>query len=492
MVYIVSGERGIRRKSGTSRKRRPGTFGRHTRQIVDGVEPGSAPGAEVREMKKTLVIIAILVVGGVSFIAYKWSRISKENGPQYTRITAERGSITKTVAASGSVTPNLDVEIKCKASGEVVTLPYDLSDKVQEGDLLVELDREDEERNVELSRVTLHESQARLSRARENLGVAERDLATSRERAEIDLEVAGAHADDARAGADRIQDLFDRGFVSQEEYEQSRTQLVAAEAEVDAAGLRFTELASQEAALALLRQDVVLAQANVESAEINLRSAQQRLEDTRVYAPMDGIVTARYVQIGQIIASGISNTTGGTPVMTISDLSRLYILARVDESDIGEVETGQRVVVSADAYPDESFEGTVDRIAPIGVNVSNVVTFEVRIEVTSENKSLLMPEMTADVEIVVAEKNDALLLRANALASRDGRRMVLVLGDDGKPSPREVETGIDNGQFIEIISGLSETDVVLVSEMEEPSMWRSSSEERQPPPPGVMGMGGPR
>jgi len=442
-------------------------------------------------MRKGILIGVVVLVVAAALFAFFRNRNGKENGAEFTRVSPERGSITRTAAASGSVTSNLDVEIKCKASGEIIALPFDISDTVSRGDLLVELDPEDEERNVDLAGVALFESQARLDRAHENFEASERDLATSRERAEIDLEVAQARADDARASADRTEDLYKRGFISQEEYEQARTQALASEAEVDSANVRFTELAAQEASLELLRQDVRLASASVESAQINLRTAQKRLEDTRVYSPMDGIVTARYVQTGQIISSGISTTTGGTTVMMVSDLSRLFVLARVDESDIGQVEIGQRVKISVDAFASERFEGVVDRIAPTGVNISNVVTFEVRIEVTSENKALLKPEMTADVEIVTEEAVDALLVPSNAVTRQDGRSMVMVEGENGRPSPREVVTGIDNGEFTQIVSGLSETDVVLISGAAESSMWRNSAEERGGPPPGMMGFGRP-
>lgn len=440
-------------------------------------------------MKKILLLVIVLVVTAAGYFLFFRNGNGNEQAPEFTEINPHRGTISKTVAASGSVTSNLDVEIKCKASGEIITLPFDISNTVLEGDLLLELDPVDEERNVELAKVNLNENQARLNRTRENLRLSELDLETAYERARVDLEVVEARADDAQASTDRIEELYELGFISEEEYEQAVTSALASRADVDSANIRFDELASDEAALSLLNLDVILASAAVTSASINLETAQQRLEDTKVYAPMDGIVTARYVQAGQIISSGISSTSGGTPVMMISDLSRLYILGRVDESDIGQIETGQQVRISVDAYQDESFEGTIDRIAPVGVNVQNVVTFEVRIEVTSEKKSLLKPEMTADVEIVIGESTDALLIPSNAVISMDGRAVVMVESADGNPEPRPVVIGMDDGQFTEIISGISETDVILINEMNESSMWRNSTEERRGPPPGMIRFG---
>jgi HlyD family secretion protein len=431
-------------------------------------------------MRKFLIIlIPILIIAAVYFVFFRKGN-GKEEAPVFTQVNPVRGDIAKIVAASGGVTSNLDVEIKCKASGEIVTLPFDISDTVLEGDLLLELDPVDEERNVELAQVSLSEDQARFSRTQENLRISQTDIETAYEQARVDLEVVQARADNAQASADRIEDLHNRGFISQEEYEQALTTALASEADVDSANIRFDELASQEAALSLLRFDVTLASASVTSSQINLETAMRRLDYTKVYSPMAGIVTARYVQTGQIISSGISSTSGGTAVMMVSDLSRLFILARVDESDIGKVVIGQRVKISVDAYSGQNFEGVVDRIAPVGVNVQNVVTFEVRIEISSENKNLLKPEMTADVEIIIAESIGALMVPTNAVKVEDGKSTVMVEGDGGVPMPREVETGIDNGEFIEILSGLSETDVVLVDQSQQSSMWQRQEEDHGP------------
>jgi HlyD family secretion protein len=241
-------------------------------------------------------------------------------------------------------------------------------------------------------------------------------------------------------------------------------------------------LKTDEAALELRRQDVVLSKADLESAKINLSIAEQRLQDTKVYAPIDGVVTARFVQSGQIISSGISTTGGGTPIMTLSDLSRLYVLASVDESDIGDVRPGQKVQITADAYPGMSFGGVIERVAQKGVNTSNVVTFEVRIEILGENKSLLKPEMTANVDIIIAEKEKALTLPVAAVSRVKGIHTVSVLRPDGSTEAREVDVGISDGMRIEIVSGLDENETVLVNEGAAFSEWR-----REGGPPGGAG-----
>jgi len=423
-------------------------------------------------MKKYIYIVIIIAMFTTLNIACKKKDDEGPEVPQISFIQPERGPIKLSVASTGRVASNLDVEIKCKASGQVISLPFDISDEVKEGELVVELDPVDEQRNVSKSEVSLSSSKARLAQSDQNLVIATTDLKTARQRADVNLKSAKVRADDARAKADRMKELYDRKLVGLEEYETAETAAIRAEADLETAKLAIQDLDTDESALELRRQDVILSKADVQSAEINLSIAKQRLDDTKVYAPIDGIVTSRVIQTGQIISSGISNTGGGTTIMTLSDLSRLYVLASVDESDIGRLEHGQKVIITADAYAMMTFEGTIDRIAQMGVNQSNVVTFEVRIEILSKNKSLLKPEMTTNIEVIVAEKDDVLAIPVGALSRVHGQYFVSIQKVDGTTEEREVEIGINNGEMVEIVSGLAESDTVVVSGGAGFSQWK--------------------
>lgn len=417
-------------------------------------------------MKKLLIFLVILALaaagGGWAWYA---RRAADKPAPDPTA-TVERGSIRSVVASTGKVTSNLDVDIKCKASGAIVKLPFDVSAFVKKGDLLVELDPVDEQRQVDLATSALGAAQARLATARQQLLIAEQNLRTSRDRAGSALRSAQARASDAQSKARRMGELFEKKLASQEDFDTAQTAAIQAAGELSNAQVQTEELKAQELALELRRQDIKLAQAEVESDQITLSNSRQRLADTRVIAPMDGIVATRPVQIGQIIASGITNVGGGTTILTISDLSRIFISASVDESDIGRVQLGQPVEISADAHRGAKFIGEVVRIATKGVNVSNIVTFEVKIEVTGANKNLLKPEMTTNVEIVAADKQDVLTLPVEAVVRRGGKQTVTLAKDKGPDEPdetRTVEVGINDGQRHEIISGVSEGEVVKLS-----------------------------
>jgi multidrug resistance efflux pump len=365
------------------------------------------------------------------------------------------------------------VEIKCKASGEIVNLPYDVSDVVKKGDLVVELDPVDEQREVRRAEVALGATKARLEQAKQNLKIAEENLKTEKRKAEASIAAAQVRYQDAYAKAERAKQLLEKNLTSKEEFETLLTAVASASTELELAKIRLEELKVQEMALELKRQDIVLMQMQVESDEISLSIAQQRLKDTKVYAPIDGVVSKRDVQIGQIISSGISNVGGGTTVMVLSDLSRIFVLAAVDESDIGKVKNGQPVRITVDAFPMKKFWGKVVRIATKGVVVSNVVTFEVKIEVMGEDRVLLKPEMTANVEIIAEQKESVLLVPSDSVLRKNGKQIVTVMKPDGSKEEKAVQVGISDGVKVEILNGLEEGETVIVQKSETDSKWRS-------------------
>ncbi len=492
-------------------------------------------------MKRAIIILIIVgALGGGGGYYYLSTRqaLAKANGPKVPTATVERGSIRLAVASTGRVVANLEVDIKCKASGEIIKLPFDISEFVKKGELLVELDPVDEERRVKLSEadlaaaaakheqakqallvaehdlvtatedagVALRSAQAKLGQAKHNLAVSEQNLVTSTQRAEAALKSAQVKTQDAVDKAARMKTLLEKKLASKEEcdtavtaeanarmelanaeaavkdldtaklsVEIKRQDVVLAEMAVESAKVTIKKLDSTRLALEVKRQDVTLAAAQVDSSRIDLELAKRSRDDTQVMAPMDGVVTVRTVQIGQIISSAISNVGGGTTVLTLADLSRIFVLATVDESDIGGVKEGQTVQVTADAFPGRRFPGKVVRIAPKGVNASNVVTFEVKIEVLGPNKALLRPEMTANVEILIEQKDNVLLVPAEAVSRRQRERVAMVVGPDGTAQERVVEVGIQDGTRVEIAKGLSEGETVQVRKNEADSAWRKSA-----------------
>ena len=436
-------------------------------------------------MKKLIiVIVVVLLVAGAWYLWGSGEPEAEAEVQEPVMQEVERGPIVLIVSTTGRVVANLDVDIKCKASGEVVKLPFDVSDIVKKGDLLVEVDPVYEERNVKRAKISLSSLEARLAQAKQNLEIATLNLDTERKRAQAALESSKARHEDAKSKLERMKQLLEKKLASQEEYDTVETSSVQAQADLSAAQIRIEEIATQEKSLDLKRQDVKLAESQVESDRIALSIVQQNLTDTKVYAPIDGVVSVRNVQTGQIISSGISNVGGGTTVLTLSDLSRLFILASVDESDIGRVRVGQPAKITADAYPEERFGGRVVRIATKGISTSNVVTFEVKIEVTSPNKNLLKPEMTANIDIIAEKDDNALLIPVEAVTRMNGKKFVTVAGSDGKTEEREIETGISDGLSYSVTSGLGEGDIVLIQQggasKWQSEEWKKRMKQRAP------------
>jgi len=434
-----------------------------------------------RKVMKRVIIpaVALSACASGAFLWRKGDALSEASQPLETTAIAKRGPIRQTVPCVGRVVSNLDVEIKCRASGEVIKLPCDVSDPVKKGDLLLELDPVDQERLVQQAEAALAASKARFAQAQSTLAVAEKSLDVEKWKAEAALQGAEVRNQDAAAKAKREEQLLEKKYSSPEGVETAQTAAVQAEQALKTAQANIEALKAQELDLETKRQEINLSKAQVDSNVIALSLAQRQLGYTKVFAPIDAVVSDRKIQIGQIISSGISNVGGGTTVMTISDLSRIYVLAAVDESNIGFVTLGQPAEITADSYLRKRFAGKVDRIATKGANLQNVVTFEVRIEVLNEDKTLLKPEMTTNVTIVVADKPDVIVLPVACIFRDKGDTFVALENPDGEIGQnRPIEIGITDGAQTEVASGVKEGDVVLVQQTEADSRWRTGDEHQ--------------
>jgi len=137
--------------------------------------------------------------------------------------------------------------------------------------------------------------------------------------------------------------------------------------------------------------EVELAAAEVIRRQIALDESKERLEETDIYAPISGVIIQKLVEEGQIISSGVSNVSGGTALAEIADMSRIFIIADVDETDIGDIREGQKVDVTADAFYGKIFKGKVLSIGPKGVVENSITIFKVKIEIKGQGKNILKP-----------------------------------------------------------------------------------------------------
>ncbi len=385
--------------------------------------------------------------------------------------TVERTNFVVTVSATGTIEPEAQVEVKSKASGEIVEFPFQAGDPVRAGELVCRLDPSDEERNVERRLRELQSARARLVNAEAALRLAEADRSQALRETAAALEESAARVDEARARLARDEALLVQGVASVEEAEASRTRQAEARAALERAHANRDRAESRADDVERARQEVLRAEADLSTAQIALDEARERLRETRILAPRAGVVTETLVEAGQVISSAISNVGGGTSLLKIADLSRLYVLLPVDEVDIGRIRRGQEARIRVDAFPERVFQGQVVQLAPVGTEEQNVVLFDVKVSVDDESVAdLLRPGMTADVEVEVARSDDTLWIPREALNPESAQ--VQVVGEGESYEVRDVRIGLRDAHRVEILAGLAEGETVALAGSGVPSQWR--------------------
>lgn len=283
----------------------------------------------------------------------------------YEARPVERRNIVVSARATGAILPDTVVEVKSKASGEILEMKVETGSVVQRGTLLVRIDR--------------RTPRNRLNQAR------------------ADLDVAKARLVNAESQAKRADELFKSQSISQEEHE---TLLLA----------------------------VSNAKAAVVGAQVAVDNATIAMEDTDVLAPITGTIISKTVERGQVISSPTSDVGGGTVLLKMADLNLVQVRTLVDETDIGKIRPGLRASVTVGAYPNQPFEGAVLKIEPQAETVQNVTMFPVLVRIENRG-GLLKPGMNSEVEIHIGQRDSVLAVPNAALrTTRDVSSAAQVLG----------------------------------------------------------------
>ena len=285
--------------------------------------------------------------------------------PAYLAVPVERRDIVVSARANGAIQPDTTVEVKSKASGEILEMLVETGAQAKRGQLMVTIDPR-QPRN---------------------------DLA----QAEANLEVAKAKLANATAQKHRADELFSSQALTETEHDQAMLDYANAKAEV------------------------VTAQVQVENSKI-------QLEDTDVRAPISGTIIEKDVERGQVISSPTKDVGGGTVLLKMADLNLVQVKTLVDETDIGKVQSGLRASITVDAYPNHQFDGTVLKIEPQATIVQNVTMFPVLVRIDNR-EGLLRPGMNTEVEIHVGRRDSVLAIPNAALRTqRDVSSAAQVLG----------------------------------------------------------------
>jgi HlyD family secretion protein len=365
-------------------------------------------------------VIVLAVVGAVGFFAWGPSRGSAADAP-YRTATVDRGDITASVRATGTLNPVTTVLVGSQLSGQVVEILADYNSPVKAGQILARLFSEQIKSRRDAARADLAQARADLGVRRAGLDKAEAflkraeaqalDLAAQRDRAKAQLA-------DAERTLDRQTELTSRNVGAQSALDQARTQ---ADVQKTALASAEAQIVSNKAEADGLRADIALARAQVESGEAAILQREAKLRDieidlarTEIKSPVDGVVVKRDVELGQTVAASLSAPT----LFTVAqDLREIDIYANVDEADVGRVKEGQPVTFTVNAYPNRSFTGTVRMVRLGAQTVQNVVTYTAVIGVENEDQALL-PGMTANLQIVTDEERAVLRVPNAALRFR--------------------------------------------------------------------------
>ena len=417
-------------------------------------------------MRRVMLIMSVLAVG-LAIGGYVFFNGERKAPVRYRSAEVERGSVISLVTATGMINPVVSVQVGTQVSGMIKSLHADFNSVVKAGDIVATIDPEPFRARRDQAVGNLEMSKANIARAKIDLAQRKREL-------------------------DRVKSLVAQEFVSQSDVDVATSNFQSAEAQVNVAG------------------------AQVKQTEAALNAVELDLKYTVIRSPVNGIVVARNVEVGQTIAASFA-----TPNLFLIalDLTKMQVDTNVSESDIGGITEGKEATFTVDAYPGHQFAGTIRQVRLAPINVQNVVTYNVVVNVDNQDLRL-KPGMTANVSIVVAQR-DAVLKVPNAalrftpptsgqvdrakLGSKPtkekgaeplagaGRgtqapsRTVWKQGSTGELEPIHVQMGISDGVVTEILSEELAEGALVVVGIDRPKGERGGSDL----PPG-FGSGGQR
>jgi HlyD family secretion protein len=424
-------------------------------------------------MRPRLILIALGGLGLAVVAAFGIHAQGETPQSGYRLAALSRGPLVSSITASGTFRPTALVAVTGAAPGQLRELAADINQEVKAGDVLARLDDAVAKAHVASAQAELAVAQGAVEVARGQLeraksGVANAEAVRTGAAADVD------HANEGVAAADRdlrrTQKLAGTGDAAKVEIERAQAALDQAQSGVVSAKAR---VAAAVAGVAAANGDVRVAEAQLTNAQagVNARQAalneiQLELDHTVIRAPIDGVVLDREAAVGQLVGAGGAEH----PLFTVaSDLRSLLLHASVDEADIGRIERGQQASFTVDAYPNETFQGRVETIKRAPQTIQNVVTYDVII--VADNPDLrLLPGMTANARIVVAQEDDALRVPSAALRfvppAKGGRATgdtVWTVDDKGKVRPHKVKPGQSDGTLTALLeSDLKQGQEVVV------------------------------
>src|SRR6266567_3630483 len=384
--------------------------------------------------------MAIVVLGGGGYGVK--AALSPNRTIDPSKIASvERGDLARVVVATGKIQPLSKVEIKSKASGIVKKLYVDYGDRVKAGQILAELDKVQLEANVREAQANLQAAQAALEAANSTL-----------ERNKVDAE--GPDVPFLKSNMERAENMYKDGLISKSLVEDAEKNYQ----------LALNRQMSAQRNIAVSRAEMAKAEAQVSQSKAALERVEEDLRNSTIVSPIDGLVLSRDVNVGDAVSSILVLGSQATLLMTLGDVSEVYVQGRVDEADIGKVYLYQPARIVVESFKDKKFTGKVTKISPLGKEKDNVTTFEVRVSISNPGGEL-KANMSANAEILLEEKKNVLMIPEAALIYDKERKASIEIPDakaDNGKKKLSVKLGISNGVKTEILEGLNEKQQVIL------------------------------
>jgi len=384
------------------------------------------------KMNKKNITVGGIILGAVIlvFVILRINGSRKNKTPDFKIIQASRDNIVRKVTESGKVEPVASVNVKSALAGEVIKLFVEEGDKVKLGQKLVLIQPQPEEAQK------VAQTKASIKSKKLDLEDAQRDLK-------------------------RKETLYEKGFIAEQDVEDARKQYENSQIQL--------RLAKRQLWVVLGGEE------NVDVEGLDLEG----IENITLKSSMEGMVTSVNVEEGEMITSGTQALGGGgTGIMTVANLNEMIVKANINEVDVGKLKKAQKVLIGFDAIKGKVYHGEVKRISPSGIEEQNLVIYPVEVEIL-DSDDRIRPGMTADLDIIVGEAENVICIPKHAVINREGKAMVLIR-ERGKFIPKPVVTGLDDDVKIEVKSGLSESDTLMIPSQE----GFSPGGERRARPPG--------
>ena len=419
---------------------------------------GRTPRPAPRRRRWMIAAGAVVLLGVATGV---WRITAAPPAAQFGTAQVKRQTIAKTINATGTLQAVTTVQVGTQVSGTISELDADFNSQVKKDQVIARLDPSQLQAQLEQANATWLGTQATVQAAQNNVLAADAGV----QAAQANVDRTDSALQDAQTAFDRTQKLVQAGAAPAMNLPTAQATLTQANAQKQQAVAQLNQAKAQAQAT---RSQVNQTQAQAEQAKAAVDVAKVNLDHTVIKAPIDGVVVARNVDVGQTVAASLQ---APTVFLIANDLTRMQVLANIDEADVGQLTQSSKVSFTVDAYPTDVFRGRVAQVRLQPQTVQNVVTYTAVIDVANPDLKL-KPGMTATVTVVAAESdnvpvvpNSALRFRPDTQAApaKVSRGPMVWKVEAGKLTPVTVQTGITDGVRTEIVAGdLKEGDAVAV------------------------------